>query len=149
MLAPFDAWLLMRGLKTLACRMRAHCENANRLAAFLAQHPAVERVHFPGLPSHPGHEAFRRMLARPDKEMWGSMISVQVKGGQAGALQFLRRLRVFRRATSLGSTESLIEHRASVEGPLTTTPVNLVRVSVGIEAYEDLETDMKAALDAL
>jgi cystathionine gamma-synthase len=150
-LAPFDAWLLLRGLKTLACRMRVHCDNAARIAAFLSQHPAVERVHFPGLSSHPGHAAFKRMLAprAAAAEMYGSMISIQIKGGKAVALGFLSRLRVFRRATSLGSTESLIEHRASVEGPLTTTPDNLVRVSVGIEAYEDLEADLKGALDGL
>lgn len=146
-LAPFDAWLLMRGLKTLACRMRVHCDNALRLARFLAEHPAVERVHFPGLPSHPGHATLAKTLARPG--MYGSMISVQIHGGQAAALRFVCALRVFRRATSLGSTESLIEHRASVEGPLTSTPPNLVRVSVGIEAYEDLEADLRAALDAL
>lgn len=146
-LSPFEAYLVTRGLKTLACRMRVHCENALRVASFLAQHPAVERVHYPGLPSHPGHAAFKKVLSRGG--MYGAMISAEIKGGKDGALRFLEKLRVFRRATSLGSTESLIEHRASVEGPVTTTPQNVVRISVGIEAVEDLEADLKAALDRL
>lgn len=146
-LGSFEAFLLLRGLRTLACRMRTHCDNALRLAAFLFKHPAVETVHYPGLASHPGHAALKRMLSR--EGMYGAVISIQIKGGKEAALAFLRGLRVFRRATSLGSTESLIEHRASVEGPLTRTPDNLVRISVGIEAHEDLQADLERALDAL
>lgn len=146
-LSPFEAFLLLRGLRTLACRMRVHCDNALQLARCLAKHPAVDAVHYPGLPSHPGHAALTKMMVR--EGMYGAMISLHIKGGKEAALRFLGALRVFRRATSLGSTESLIEHRASVEGPLTNTPDNLVRVSVGVEALEDLQADLEGALDAV
>ncbi len=143
-LSPFDAWLLLRGLKTLPCRMRTHCANANQLATFFSMHPSILHVHFPGLPSHPGYGEMTEMLVRPG--MYGSMLSIQVEGGEAGALKVLARLKVFRRATSLGSTESLCEHRRSVEGPLSKTPPDLIRISVGLEAYEDLEEDWRQAL---
>lgn len=139
--SPFDCWLVQRGLRTLPYRMRAHCENAAAVAHFLAQHPAVERVHFPGLESHPGHEIAARQMAA-----FGGMLSIQVKGGRERAFEVLARVRVFTRATSLGGVESLIEHRASVEGPGTTTPDDLLRLSIGLEHADDLIADLAQAL---
>lgn len=144
-LSPFDAWLLLRGLKTLPCRMRVHCENAFKLAHFFSTHPSISKTHYPGLQSHPGHAQSQKVLAR--EGLWGSMMSIQIKGGKEAAFKALAKLQVFRRATSLGSTESLCEHRRSVEGPLSTTPEDLIRLSVGLEAYQDLEEDWRQALE--
>ncbi|GAB5035192.1 cystathionine gamma-synthase [Nannochloropsis oceanica] len=153
-LAPFDCWLLLRGLKTLPCRMRTHCENAQKLSRFFETHPRISVVHFPGLESHPGHGLHRAMMRK--EGMDGSMLSIQMKGEEGGTedetaveeevFKVLARLKIFRRATSLGATESLCEHRRSVEGPLSQTPRNLVRISVGLEGYEDLEEDWRQAL---
>ena len=139
--SPFDCWLLLRGIRTLPWRMRAHCDNAGRIARYLDAHPKVEAVHYPGLESHPGHQIARRQMSG-----FGGMLSVQIRGGREAALELTRRLTLFTRATSLGGTESLIEHRASVEGPDTLAPDNLLRVSVGLEHPDDLIEDLEQAL---
>ncbi|MEN9935312.1 MAG: hypothetical protein RLZZ387_1891 [Chloroflexota bacterium] len=139
--SPFDCWLLLRGIQTLAYRVRAHAENAARVARFLAEHPAIERVHYPGLESHPGHAVAARQMRG-----FGGMLSVEVRGGEPAAMAFAGRLTIFTRATSLGGVESLIEHRASVEGPESTTPPSLLRVSVGLEHPDDLIADLEQAL---
>jgi cystathionine gamma-synthase len=139
--SPFDCWLLMRGIRTLPWRMRAHSANARAVATFLASHPAIEAVHYPGLASDPGHEIARRQMSD-----FGGMMSISVRGGQRAALELTRRLSLFTRATSLGGTESLIEHRASVEGPGTAAPENLLRVSIGLENADDLIDDLRSAL---
>jgi cystathionine gamma-synthase len=141
--SPFDCWLLLRGIRTLPWRMRAHCDNAGLVAEFLETHPKVEAVHYPGLPSHPGHE-----IAKLQMNDFGGMLSVQIRGGQEAAMEVTRHLTLFTRATSLGGTESLIEHRASVEGPGTKAPENLLRLSIGLEHPDDLIEDLERALDA-
>jgi cystathionine gamma-synthase len=139
--SPFDCWLILRGADTLPCRVRAQAETAGRIAAFLKSHQAVEAVHYPGLAGHPGHAiAARQMTA------FGAMVSMQLCGGRERAMQVAARVQVFTRATSLGGTHSLIEHRASVEGPNTRTPQNLLRISVGLENAEDLIGDLAQAL---
>ena len=140
--SPFDCWLIGRGLKTLGVRLRAQMATAQRVADFLVDHPAVEHVHFPGLPNHPDRALIQQQMNGP-----GAMLSIQVKGGAAEAIQFIGKLRLFTRATSLGGVESLIEHRASVEGPTSATPVNLLRVSIGLEHPDDLIADLAQALD--
>lgn len=140
-LSPFDCWLTHRGIRTLPVRMRTHCENAARLAAFLNEQPNVEKVHYPGLPEHPQHEVARRQM-----NGFGGMLSFQVKGGADEARSVVSKVRLFTRATSLGGTESLIEHRAAVEGPGTRTPQNLLRLSVGLEHPDDLIEDLGRAL---
>lgn len=142
--SPFDAWLLLRSLRTLPCRMRAHSEHARRVAELLARHPAVEAVHYPGLAHHPGHAVAARQMAD-----FGGMLAVEVHGGREAALTVAARVRLFTRATSLGSVESLIEHRASVEGPGTRTPDNLLRLSIGLEHPDDLIADLEQALAAV
>ena len=139
--SPFDCWLTLRGIRTLHLRMRAHSDNAMKVATFLSQHPRVEAVHYPGLKQHPGHEVAARQM-----EAFGGMVSFQVKGGQDAAMEVAARVRLFTRATSLGGTESLIEHRASVEGPETRTPQNLLRMSIGLENADDLIEDLTQAL---
>jgi len=139
--SPFDCWLLMRGIRTLPYRMRAHCENAGRLAEFLEQHQGVEAVHYPGLKSHAAHDIARRQMS-----LFGGMLSFQVHGGRAEALKLTGNVRLLTRATSLGGPETLIEHRASVEGPQTRAPENLLRVSVGLEHADDLIADLEQAL---
>jgi cystathionine gamma-synthase len=139
--SPFDCWLALRGVATLPYRMRAHAENASLVAAYLATHPKVERVYYPGLGSHPGFE-----LARKQMRLFGGMLSFQVAGGAKEAMAVAAKVRLFTRATSLGGVESLIEHRASIEGPGSTTPENLLRVSVGLEHPDDLIADLEQAL---
>ena len=139
--APFDCWMLSRGIKTLTTRVRAQSATALQLAQFLSQHPAVEAVHYPGLESHPGHA-----IAQKQMSLFGAMLSVQIRGEADAAIAFAGRLQLITRATSLGGVESLIEHRASVEGPNTTTPPNLLRISVGLEHVDDLIDDLKQAL---
>jgi cystathionine gamma-synthase len=139
--SPFDSWLVLRGMQTLPCRMRVHCANARQMAEFLAQHTAVERVHYPGLSQHPGHPLAARQMSD-----FGGMLSVEVKGGQDAAFAIAGRVHLFTRATSLGGVESLIEHRASMEGPDSQTPANLLRLSVGLEHIDDLIADLDAAL---
>jgi cystathionine gamma-synthase len=140
---PFSAWLALRGLRSLGARLDRQCDTAARVAATLAAHPAVAAVHFPGLPADPGHAVASRQMSRP-----GAMLSFRVKGGEAAALRVAARVRLFTRATSLGGTESLIEHRASVEGEATRTPRDLLRVSVGLEHPDDLVEDLVSALEA-
>ena len=139
--SAFDCWLVLRGIRTLHLRMRAHCDNAGKIARYLSGHPHVEAVHYPGLPAHPGHAIATRQM-----NGYGGMLSFQVSGGPEQAMQTAARLKLFTRATSLGGTESLIEHRASIEGPGTTTPDNLLRMSVGIENVDDLLEDLSQAL---
>ncbi len=139
--SPFDCWLVRRSLTTLSCRVHAQTHTAARLAHFLQRHSGVERVFYPGLESHPGHE-----LARKQMSGFGAMLSFCVRGGRDEAFAVAARTKLFTRATSLGGVESLIEHRASVEGPHTVTPENLLRVSVGLENVEDLIKDLDEAL---
>lgn len=141
---PVEAWLLLRGMRTLFLRVQAASANALALAQFLEGRPEVLQVAYPGLPSHPEHALARRQMVGG----FGGMLSVRVAGGQAGALAVAGRLRVFRRATSLGSTESLVEHRASVEGAGSLSPPDMLRVSVGIESIDDLIADFEQALEA-
>lgn len=143
-LAPFSAWLLLRGCRSLGARMAMHCSNARRVAEFLAAQPAVERVNWPGLASHPGHAIAARQMRD-----FGGMLSVELRGGRDAALAFAGGLRIFINATSLGGCESLIEHRASVEGPHPRSPQNLLRISVGLEHPDDLVEDLRRALDGI
>jgi len=142
--SPFDCWLLLRSLPTLPVRVRAQTESAGKIAAFLSQHHRVEVTHYPGLPTHPGHDITTRQMRGS-----GGMLSFQVKGGQAEAMAVATKVKIFTRATSLGSVESLIEHRASVEGPDSQTPPNLLRVSVGLEHADDLIDDLAQALETV
>ncbi len=139
--APLDCWLVRRGLFTLACRMRNHCDNALELAQALAAHAEVSHVHYPGLPSDPGHAAASRQM-----DAFGGMLSFIVDGGRARAFDVCARLRLVTAATSLGGPETLIEHRASIEGPATQAPEGLLRLSVGLEDPADLLTDLDQAL---
>lgn len=140
--SPFDCWLIRRSLTTLSCRVRAQTENAARIAEFLSKDKRIERVFYPGLESHPGHELARKQM----KGGFGAMLSFCVRGGRDEAFAMAGRLRLFVRATSLGGVESLIEHRASIEGPHSVTPQNLLRVSVGLEHASDLIGDLDQAL---
>ena len=142
---PFDAWLVLRGLKTLALRMRQHCENARRVAEFLEGHDAVERVLYPGLPAHPAHEIARRQMRD-----YGGMVSFLL-GSEEEAVAMVARTRLFQLAESLGGVESLIEHPARMTHASTAdapfaAPPNLIRLSVGIESAEDLVADLEQAL---
>ena len=141
--SPFDCWLVLRGMRTVPWRMRAHCENAAKVAQHLADHPRVERVNYPGLPHHPGHD-----IAKKQMSMFGGMLSVEVKGGRDAAMNVAAKTKIFIRATSLGAVESLIEHRASIEGPNTKSPENLLRLSIGLENADDLIEDLDQALAA-
>jgi cystathionine beta-lyase/cystathionine gamma-synthase len=142
---PFDAWLVLRGVKTLAVRMRRHCENARTVAEFLEAHPRVERVLYPGLPSHPGHEIAARQMAD-----FGGMISF-LAGSEEEAVGLVSRTKIWKLAESLGGVESLIEHPArmthasTMEGPFAAS-TSLVRLSVGLESPDDLIADLEAAL---
>jgi cystathionine gamma-synthase len=142
---PFDCWLVLRGIKTLAVRMRQHCDNARRIAAFLDEHPAVERVLYPGLPSHPGHA-----VARIQMRDFGGMVSFLAES-EDEAVAFCARTKLFQLAESLGGVESLVEHPARMTHASTAdapfaAPRNLVRLSVGIEAIDDLVADLESAL---
>ena len=139
--SPFNSWLVLRGLRTLAVRAAAHSAGALAVARALAEHPAVSAVHYPGLASHPGHAVAARQMSA-----FGGMLSFQVKGGRAAALRAVSRVSLFLRATSLGGVESLLEHRASSEGPGSPTPEDLIRVSVGLEHPDDLTADLAQAM---
>ena len=139
--SPFNSWLVLRGIRSLSARMRVHCENAMAVAQFLASHLRVEAVHYPGLASHAGHDIARRQMSA-----FGGMMSFRVRGGRDEALAVAAKTKVFIRATSLGGVESLIEHRASSEGPGSRTPPNLLRMSIGLEHAEDLIDDLRQAL---
>ncbi|MBG6234223.1 cystathionine gamma-synthase [Pedobacter sp. CAN_A7] len=139
--APFDCYLLLRSIKTLPYRMRGHSENGMALALHLEQHPQVEAVYYPGLPSHPQHEVAKKQMSA-----FGGMLSILVKGDALTARKVVNSVKIFSQATSLGGVESLIEHRFSVEGPDTKTPQNLIRISVGLEHIDDLIADINQAL---
>jgi cystathionine gamma-synthase len=143
---PFDAWLVLRGIKTLGVRMDRHCANAARIVEFLLDHPAVGQVLYPGLPSHPGHD-----VAAQQMRDFGGMISFTLRGGEETALKVCGLVDVFTLGESLGGVESLIEHpgrmtHASVAGSPLQVPADLVRLSVGIEDVEDLLADLASAL---
>ncbi|GAA2074002.1 cystathionine gamma-synthase [Streptomyces albiaxialis] len=143
---PFDAWLVMRGIKTLAVRMDRHCANASRVAQLLQAHPKVTEVFYPGLPSHPGHE-----VAAKQMRAFGGMVSFRVAGGEKAAVSVCDRARLFTLGESLGGVESLIEHpglmtHASAAGSALEVPDDLVRLSVGIESQDDLLADLTQAL---
>jgi cystathionine gamma-synthase len=139
--SPFECWLALRGLQTFPYRVRAQTQSARQIAEFLADQPQVEAVHYPGLPSHPGHK-----IAAAQMSGFGGMLSIQVKGGQAEAFKLAAAVKIFTHATSLGGPHSLIEHRASVEGVHTHSPVNLLRLSIGLEHPDDLIEDLEQAL---
>ena len=143
-LGPFEAWLLTRGLRTLHLRVRASCGNAMHLAAHLQHHPRVERVLYPGLPTHKGHT----LAARQMRGGFGGMLSILVRGGERAALATAANVRLWKRATSLGGVESLLEHRASIEGPGSPAPPHLLRLSAGAEDAGDLIADLESALAA-
>ena len=148
-ISPFNAWLILRGIRTLHLRMPAHCSNAQKIAEFLGQHPKVERVNYPGLPKHPGHE-----VAAKQMKAFGAMISFEVKGGYESGKKVMDRVKVFARAASLGDTRSLIVHSASTSHRAVPRDQRLaigvtdglVRLSVGIEAADDLLQDLDQAL---
>src|ERR1700730_4480437 len=139
--SPFDCWLILRGLRTLPCRMRAHSDNAPKIATWLADHPRVDAVHYPGLAAHAGHEIAARQMSD-----FSGMLSFDVKGGAATALEVVAKTEIFIRATSLGGVESLIEHRASIKGEDPRTPQGLLRLSIGLEHPDDLIEDLAQAL---
>jgi cystathionine gamma-synthase len=140
--SPFESWLVMRGIRTLPYRMRAHSANALAIARYLAGHRGIEHVYYPGLETDDGYTVASRQMSLP-----GGMLSFLVRGaGREETMAMSARLQIFTRATSLGGPESLIEHRASIEGPRTRAPENLLRVSVGLEHHEDLIADLAQAL---
>jgi cystathionine gamma-synthase len=143
---PFDAWLTLRGLRTLALRMERHCDNAERVVAFLSGHDAVGQVIYPGLEEHPGHAVASRQMRR-----YGGIVSFRVRGGEEQALRVCERAEIFTLGESLGGVESLIEHpgrmtHASVAGTDLEVPADLIRLSVGIETADDLLADLDRAL---
>ncbi|MBU6199613.1 MAG: aminotransferase class I/II-fold pyridoxal phosphate-dependent enzyme [Xanthomonadaceae bacterium] len=139
--SPFSAWLTLRGCRSLPARMTWHCRNARAVAEFLAAHSRVERVNWPGLSGHPGHAVAARQMRD-----FGGMLSVQIRGGRDAALAVASKAKLFTNATSLGGCESLLEHRASVEGEHPVSPQNLLRLSVGLEHPDDLIADLRQAL---
>ncbi len=141
--SPFNSWLVLRGLRSLACRMERHSANALGLAKALVGHPALEAVLYPGLATHPGHNVAARQMSA-----FGGMLALRIVGGRAAAVAVAGRMKLFANATSLGGPESLVEHRASSDGPGTTTPDDLLRLSVGLEHPDDLLADLLQALDA-
>ena len=141
---PMDCYLLARGLKTLALRMREHSKNALEIATRLENHPAIEKVHYPGLPSNPQYLLAIKQMPQGQS----GMISIQIKGDEAKARAVANQLHLFQQATSLGGVESLVEHRRSIEGAGSTTPGNLLRLSIGLEHVDDLWEDLQQALQA-
>ncbi|RYE42978.1 MAG: aminotransferase class V-fold PLP-dependent enzyme [Sphingobacteriales bacterium] len=139
--SPFDCFLLVRSIKTLPYRMRGHSANGMALALYLDEHPKVEQVFYPGLATHPQHH-----IARSQMSDFGGMLSILVKGDASAARKVVNKVGLFAQATSLGGVESLIEHRASIEGPDTKTPPNLIRISAGLEHIDDLIADLEQAL---
>jgi cystathionine gamma-synthase len=139
--SPFNSWLVLRGLRSLACRVERQSANALAVARFLERQPAIAATHYPGLESHPGHEVAKRQM-----RAFGGMLSFQVRGGRDAAIAAASRVKLFLNATSLGGVESLLEHRASSEGPTSQTPDDLIRVSVGLEHPDDLVDDLRQAL---
>jgi cystathionine gamma-synthase len=139
---PLDCYLLARGLKTLPLRMREHSASALALAEKLEKHPAIDKVHYPGLTSHPQHALAKRQMPHG----FSGMISIQIKGDEANARSVASNLNLFQQATSLGGVESLVEHRRSIEGPDSKTPGNLLRLSIGLEHVDDLWEDLNSSL---
>jgi cystathionine gamma-synthase len=140
--SPFDCWLLLRSLATLPLRVRQQTANAAQIAAYLSTHPQIEQVFYPGLESHPQHAIARRQM----QGGFGGMLSFCVRGGAEATSRVVNGVKLIQQATSLGGVESLMEHRRLSEGPDSTTPPNLIRFSVGIEAVEDLIADLAQAL---
>lgn len=140
--SPFNSWLVLRGLRSLACRMERHSANALALATALFGHPALFKVLYPGLSAHPGHGVAARQMTG-----FGGMLALRVAGGRVAAVAVASRLRLFTNATSLGGPESLVEHRASSDGPGSTTPEDLLRLSIGLEHPDDLLADLLQALE--
>jgi cystathionine gamma-synthase len=140
-LDPFSCWLTLRGIRSLAVRIRAQCKSATRIATFLHEHPKITVAHYPGIPSHAGYSIAKKQMLLP-----GGMMSIEIVGGESAAIGVAATVGLFRRATSLGGTESLIEHRASIEGPESTTPRGLLRLSIGLEYTDDLIEDLDQAL---
>jgi cystathionine gamma-synthase len=143
--SPFDCWLLNRSLATLSLRLERQIKNAAAIAVFLKSQPLVEQVYYPGLSDHPNHEIAKRQM----HGLFGSMISITLKGGEKQALQFAGSMKLFKHATSLGGVESLIEHRRSAEGSAPRSPANLLRLSIGIEYIDDLIEDLGTAFEKL
>ncbi len=143
-LGPFEAFLLIRGMRTLDLRVRAACASALDLAHRLANHAAIAEVLYPGLPTHPGHELAKRQM----QGGFGGMLSIRVRAGEQAAIAAAAKVQLWKRATSLGGVESLIEHRASIEGPGSPCPPDLLRLSTGIEDIDDLYADLDQALKA-
>ena len=140
--SPWDCWLILRGVRTLPVRLRQHCANARAVAEYLARHPGVEQVLYPGLETDPrGHEIARRQMSD-----FGGMLSIVLPGGRDRAFEVAGRFELIARATSLGGIESLVEHRASIEGALTRAPEGLLRFSIGLESIDDLLADFEQAL---
>ncbi|MEJ6979924.1 aminotransferase class I/II-fold pyridoxal phosphate-dependent enzyme [Pedobacter sp. P351] len=139
--SPFDCYMTVRGIKTLPYRMRGHAENARQIASYLQSHVNIEKVFYPGLADHPSYD-----IAKSQMKDFGGMLSFTVKNSSDDARRVSNKLKLFTRATSLGGVESLIEHRASMEGPDTKTPGNLLRISVGLEFIDDLIADLDQAL---
>ena len=142
-LGPFEAWLLLRGMRTLFVRVQQCSKSALIIARHFEGHPRLSKVLYPGLPTHPGHEVAARQMTGG----FGGMLSIRHKGGESAAVATASRVAVFKRATSLGGVESLIEHRASIEGPSTPVPSDLLRLSIGLENPEDLIADLEQALE--
>ena len=141
--SPFDAWMLCRSIRSFPYRMRAHNENASQLAAFMNRLPCIEEVFYPGLVSHPGHT-----IAKTQMRAFGGMISFLVSAGEPAAKKMVASSKIIKAATSLGGIESIWEHRKSTEGPLSQTPDNLIRLSVGLEHIDDLKLDLQQALES-
>jgi cystathionine gamma-synthase len=141
-LGPFEAWLLVRGMRTLEIRVKTQSETAALLATWLTHHPAIASVFYPGLKSHSGHDVAMRQMSGG----FGAMLSARIKGGEKAAIAVAARVNIWKRATSLGGVESLIEHRATMEGPQSPCPTDLLRLSVGLEDPDDLRTDLDRAL---
>ena len=149
---PFTAFLILRGLKTLELRMARHCENGMKIAQFLKSHPAVEKVYYPGLEDHPGHD-----IAAKQMKDFGGMVSFEVKGGKAAGMKVVNAVKMITVAVSLGDAETLIEHAASMTHSTYTAEeleasgiaAGLIRLSVGLENAEDIIADLKQALDQL
>ena len=141
--SPFDAWMLCRSIRSFPYRMRAHNENASQLAAFIAHLPGIEEVFYPGLVSNPGHK-----IAKTQMRAFGGMISFLVSAGEPAAKKMVGSSLIIKAATSLGGIESIWEHRKSTEGPLSQTPDNLIRLSVGLEHIDDLKLDFQQALES-
>ena len=144
-LGPQECWLLLRGMRTLALRVRQSSANAQALAEHFSGHTQLHAVLYPGLPQHPGHAIARRQM----QNGFGGMLSIRLNGGFEAAAKTARRTKIFKEATSFGGVESLIEHRAPIEGPETKVPADLIRLSVGIEHIDDLITDLDAALTSV